>query len=250
MKREIAAHESEVPQMKRIGIIGGFGQWATLDVIERICRYTADHLPQYGNRGYPPMDVRFMNKAPMLLNSDGSYPGELTPSPEFLEAAKYVGESADFLILPSNTPHFFQTEIEHASGKKLLSMVDVTVEEANRSKCKRVGILAIGLTLEKRLFQDPLEKVGIESVIISNEFSDRLDDEGVYPVQQGVPVSEIGTPNIAHEAVDYLRSQQVDGIILGCSELPLLLGSETDARDILNPSQLLAEAAVKKALQV
>ena len=108
MKREIAAHESEVPQMKRIGIIGGFGQWATLDVIERICRYTADHLPQYGNRGYPPMDVRFMNKAPMLLNSDGSYPGELTPSPEFLEAGEMLNKEfarRAAMILKSRAPH-------------------------------------------------------------------------------------------------------------------------------------------------
>ena len=247
MERRIAKHESEVPQMKRIGVIGGFGQWATLDVMERILKESVVRVPQYGNRGYPPMDIRMCNRAPMLLNEDGSFPDMLEPSPELLDAARFVGANAAFVILLANTPHLFAKQVEEAAGKPLLSIVDVTVNEAVRRNYRRVGVMAIGVTVKKRLYQDPLEERGIESVTLPKELSDRLDDEGVYPIQEGANPEEVS--DIAFKVVEYLRGQKVDGIILGCTEIPILLGKTSTDSDILNPSQLLAKAAVKRALE-
>jgi aspartate racemase len=246
MKRKVVDNESKVPLMKRIGVIGGFGQMATLDVLERMFKYSALHVPQYGNRGYPSIDLRMVNRAPMKLNKDGSFPKISKPSPELFEAAKFVGKNADFIILPCNTVHLFAEEIEKTAGKPLLSIVDITVDEVIRRHCKRVGIMAIGLTLGKRLYQDPLAEKGIESVVLPKELSERLDNEGVYQIQEGATLAEIN--NVAHEAIEYLRKQKVDGIILGCTEIPILLGDVANDSDIINPSQLLAEAAVEKAL--
>jgi len=53
---------------------------------------------------------------------------------------------------------------------------------------------------------------------------------------------------IMFKAIADLRNKKVDGIIPGCTEIPLLLGKEMDAADLINPAQLLAEAAVKFAL--
>lgn len=248
MTRVVAKHESEVPKMGKIGVIGGFGQWATLDIIERICRVSAERVSQYGNRGYPLMNIRLANKAPMVLNPDGSYPEKLEPSPEFLEAAKYVSKDSDFLIIPSNTPHLFVKDVEKVTNKKVLSIVDVTVAEAIKRGYKKVGVLAIGLTLEKRLYQNPLEANGISAVVITKEMSDKLDDEGVYPLQEGMLLKDIKP--VAKEIVSYLRTQRVDGVILGCTEIPILLGEAANDPDILNPNQLLAEAVVEKCLQL
>lgn len=247
MERKVVGHESEVPQMKRIGIIGGFGQWATLDILSRIHKVSAVKVPQYGNRGYPPIDLRMVNRAPMKLNEDGSFPEVLEPSPELLEAARFVGEHADFLILPSNTPHLFTKEIEKAAGKPLLSIVDVTIDEVVQRNYQRVGVIAIGLTLDKGLYQKRLEERGIESIILPTELADRLDNEGIYPVQEGADPSDVA--QVAYEVVEYLRDQKVNAIILGCTEVPILLGKAAEEPDIINPSQLLAEATVKKALR-
>ncbi len=247
MGRTVVDHESKVPSMKRIGVIGGFGQWATLDILNRILKVSTSTIPQYGNRGYPPFDLRMLNRAPMVLNEDGSYPDVLEPSTELLEAARFVGKNADFLILPSNTPHLFSSEIEKAAGKPLLNMINETVDQVVKKGFKKVGILAIGLTLKKGLYQKPLTTKGVESVVLSKELSDKLDKEGVYPLQEGASVQAIG--DIAYKAVTYLRGQKVKGVILGCTEIPILLGEITDDHDIINPSQILAEAAVKRALE-
>lgn len=192
------------------------------------------------------MDIRMVNRAPMLLNEDGNYPKKLEPSPELLEAAKFVGKNADFLIIPSNTPHLFTTEVERVAEKPLLSIVEVVVDEIVRRKCRRVGVMAIGLILEKGLYQIPLEERGIKSVTLPKKLSDKLDEEGVYPLQEGAGVDEIG--DVTSESIKYLREQKVDGIILGCTEIPILLGEAENDPDIINPSQLLAEASVKKSL--
>ena len=246
MKPTVVDHESKVPLMQRVGVIGGFSQRATLDILERILAYSASRVPQYGNRGYPLINLRMLNRAPMKLNEDGSYPEILEPSSELLESARFIGKDSDFLIIPSNTPHLFVKEIEKEAGKPVLSIVEVAVSEAMRRGYKRVGVMAIGITLDKRLYQDPLEKIGIESIALPEDLSKRLDDEGVYPIQEGAEVSEVN--NIAFEAVKYFRSQEVDGIILGCTEIPILLGKSANDSDIINPSQLLAEAVVEKAL--
>jgi len=234
--------------MKRIGIIGGMGQWATIDILDRMLHVSVNFpIPQYGNRGYPPMDIRMVNQVPMILNSDGSFPEILEPSPMLLEAAKFVGKNSDFIIVTANTAHIFKKEMEKAANKPILSIVDVTLEEVKLRNYKRVGVTAIGITLKNELFQKPLREIGIESVILPKEIIEELENKGIYEVQEGGNPKEFS--KVALDAVDYLRKQNVDGIILGCTEIPLLLGDKANEPDIINPSQLLAEAAIKKALE-
>ena len=251
--RIVVDHESKVPQMKKVGIIGGMGQWATDDILQRILRASVNYpVPQYGNRGYPRITVEMVSKAPMKLNLDGSYPDILEPSGELLEAAELVGKNSDFIIIGSNTAHIFKAQIEKASGKPVLSLVDLAVDQAKKRKCKRVGIMAIGVTVKHRLFQDPLIQAGIEPVLLSKELGEKMDNEGVYLIQEGILAEKTADPKeyskATFEALESLRRQNVDGTILGCTEIPILLGSTADDPDIINPSQLLAEEVIRKAL--
>jgi len=116
---------------------------------------------------------------------------------------------------------------------------------ADNSGAKKVGVLAIGPTVRGKLYQKPLAGLGIKSVTLPEELSKKLDDQAIYMVQEGENPIDFSAP--AQEAVDYLKSQKVDAIILGCTEIPLLLDDEDPV--IINPSQLLAEAAVEAALE-
>src|SRR5664279_378266 len=98
--RVVVDHESKVPKLKKVGVIGGMGQWATYDILSRIDRESGRRVPQYGNRGYPEKDIRMINKTPMVINPDDPdhyYPEKLEPSIELLEAARFVGENTDFI---------------------------------------------------------------------------------------------------------------------------------------------------------
>src|SRR3989338_2462263 len=148
--------------MKTIGVIGGMGPQATMDFEARIHRISQKLIPQFVNRGYPPMVVYYVREAPMVLNSDGSTPEKLEPAPQLLDAAKKLGAVADFLVIASNTPHFFKKEIEEAAGLRILSIVQVTLEKIKRERYKKVGIIAVGDTLKHRLYQEPLERMGLD----------------------------------------------------------------------------------------
>jgi aspartate racemase len=105
-----------------------------------------------------------------------------------------------------------------------------------------VGVVTFG---PPTVYAVPLEQRGIAYEVISQELSNRLD-EAIMKHQAG---QEDATERaITHDAIVALRKQGVDGVILGCTEIPLLLQEEAHAPDLLNPAQFLAEAAVRYAL--
>lgn len=228
--------------MKTIGVIGGLGPQATMDFEEQLHKISLKLIPQHQNQGYPPLIVCYIRQAPMKLNADGSLPAKLRPSKELLEAAKLLGQHADFLVIPSNTPHIFLKDIEKVAGKKVLSIVDVTMTEIQKRKYKKVGILAIGLTLKSGLYQRSLGKLGISYEIITDQLARELD-KAIFAVMEGKVITK--DRQRAENAVKYLKSKGVENIILGCSELPLLLKYES----LINPTQLLAEAAIRLAIK-
>lgn len=234
--------------MKTIGILGGLGPQATMDLERRIHKVSQQLIKQSVNRGYPPMIVHYFRDAPMVLDPQGNVPAVLEPHPGLLAAAAHLGQAVDFLIIASNTPHFFVRQIEEAAGKPVLSMVDVVIEEVRRRRPEKVGVLAIGETLQHRLYQDPLEDLRIPWETIPDDLSRQLD-ESVYALMEGKTDGSFG--NAVQAAVIHLReSKHTDDIILGCTELPLLYGSTLGYEsDLINPAALLAEAAVRRAME-
>jgi aspartate racemase len=92
----------------------------------------------------------------------------------------------------------------------------------------------------------PLEALQIEHEILEADARDRLDVE-ILRVMEGR--DDEGSRRLGEEAVETLRARGVDGVILGCTELPILLPLLADAPDIINPAELLAEATVRLALE-
>jgi aspartate racemase len=228
--------------MKTIGVLGGVGPQATMDFETRVHRVSQRLVPQRGNRGYPPMVVYYYRSAPFIADASGAPEPPLRPHPDYLEAAARLGGMADFLVITSNLTHLFRAEIEHAAGREVLSMIELTLAEVSRRRWRRVGVLGFGDPL---VYTQQLAAMGLEHETISGDLRTGLDGE-IGKVMEGR--DDEGSVDIAREAVDDLRTRRVDGIILGCTEIPLLLKDAANAPDLVNPLQLLAEAAVNHAL--
>jgi aspartate racemase len=137
--------------------------------------------------------------------------------------------------------HLIQEALEHASVLTVLSMIEVTLGEVHGRGWNKVGVVTMGPPL---VYTIPFEKQGIAYVSISQALAEGLD-QAILKFQAG---PEDATDRaLTHEAIRTLRNQSVDGIILGCTEIPLLLQGEADLPDLLNPAQVLAEAAVSYA---
>ncbi len=228
--------------MKTIGVIGGLGPQATMDFEARIHRVAQRLIPQYMNSGYPPMIVWYYRHPPILVNSDLSPILPMQPDPRLLEVARNLGALVDFLVITSNTPHMAQGQIELASGRKVLSMIQVTLDEVVRRNCQKVGVLGFG---DPVFYTQPLKEMHISCETIEDELRDRLNTS-VRQVMEGQNSAE--SPEAAIAAIAELRSRAVDCIVLGCTEIPLLLKESVDEGDLVNPAQLLADAAVRYAI--
>lgn len=228
--------------MKTIGVLGGFGPQATMDFEARLHRVAQRLIPQRKNSGFPPMVVYYCRHAPMVLNEDSSPQTPVRPDPRLLEAAERLGALADFLVITANSLHLFQKQIEHAAGCGVLSMIELTLEEIKRRGWRKVGVLGFG---DPVVYTQPLGEQNIPYQTIDSELRAKLD-ASIMNVWEGRDDAESAT--VARDAVAVLRARDVDGIILGCTEIPLLLREAAEERDLVNPGQLLAEAAVRRAM--
>ena len=228
--------------MKTVGVLGGLGPQATMDFEARVHAVSQRLIPQRGNGGYPPMVVYYHRHTPVLLNDDGSPVLPIQPDPRLFEAARRVGALADFLVITANGPHMLRDAIEQAAGRPVLSMIDVTLDEVRRRGFRTLGVLGLG---EPMVYLAPLGQLGLACETIDGDLRDRLD-RAIVGLMEGRTGPESSA--VAREAVDTLRGRGVDAVILGCTEIPLLLGEAADAPDLINPAQLLAEATVRHAI--
>jgi aspartate racemase len=228
--------------LKTIGILGGVGPQATMDFEDRLHRVCQQRIPQRHNTGYPPLVVYYHRHPPVVMTADGVPEVPFRTDPRLLDAARRLGPLADFLVIPSNATHNFRADIERAAGREVLSIIDVTLAEVRRRGWRKVGVLGYG---DPVVYTRPLAELGIASETVDADARARLD-ASIMGLIEGRTDAALYAP--AHEAVATLRARGVDGIIPGCTEIPLLLGESANDADLVNPAQLLAEAAVARAI--
>jgi aspartate racemase len=232
----------EGARMKTIGVLGGLGPQATMDFEVRVHRESQRRISPRQGCGYPPMIVHYHRHPPFRVDDDGQPHVPREADPGLLAAAGRLGAIADFLVIPSNGAHLFQDEIERAAGKPVLSIIDVALDELRRRSWTRVGVLALG---EPVVYTRRLDALGIAREILEPERRAPLDD-AIFRLMEGRDTEE--DRRCAQDAVERLRSRRVQGVILGCTEIPLLLREHADAADLINPAELLAQAAVRRAV--
>lgn len=226
--------------MKRIGVIGGIGPQATMDFEARVHAVSQRLIPGQFNRGYPPMVVCYLRDAPLLVHEDGSAVLPPRASAALIDAASAVGPFCDFVVITSNGAHVFEREVEEASGRPVLSMVDCTLDEVTRRGWQRAGVLGLGYPA---VYTVRFERQGLAFETVDDARIAALD-AAIFTVMEGRITAE--SRQAAEDAVNVLRARDVDGVILGCTEIPFLV---EPADDLISPIELLAEAAVRFAME-
>jgi aspartate racemase len=238
-----AKHPSRNPTpMRTIGIIGGIGPQATMDFEARVHDEARRRVAPHFNSGYPPLVVYYHRRPPVIVGEDGLALLPVCIDPELRRAAARMGPMVDFFVITSNGAHHIAAEIERASGRPVLSMVDRVVEEIARRKWHRVGLMTLG---KPTIYTAPLSARGIGFETLDEE-RQTVVDQAIFAVMEGRV--DDSAKDAAREAIAILRSRGVDGVILGCTELPFLVEAGADTT-LINPIQLLAESAVEHALR-
>ncbi len=162
-------------------------------------------------------------------------------------AEKLARAGADFLICPDNTIHQAFDLVEHRSPRPWLHIAKEAAKEAQRRQFKRLAVLGTRYLMEGPVYREALKAAGIEHRIPGAVQRERLDQ-----IIMDELVNAQFLPRSLAYYVEVIRSFQDEGcdaVVLGCTEIPLLVAPESSPLPTLDSTRLLARAAVRKAIE-
>lgn len=229
--------------MKTIGLIGGISWQSTVTYYQVINRRVNDLLGGAHSAKVLLHSVDFDEVSRMQHEGRWDDFRQL-----LIDAAKSLERGgADFFLICANTPHIVADGVENALGIPLMHIGDAVGEAIKAAGMKKVGLLGTRFTMEKDFLKDRLrEKFGIDSIVPEKE-----DREVIHSVIYSELVNGVIRDESRKEylrIIDKLMANVAEGIILGCTEIPLLVTSaDTDAA-LFDTATIHAERAVDLAL--
>lgn len=226
---------------KTVGVLGGFGPEATVDFYQRVLDYSKRRITKArANSGYPRMIIYNCNFIPF----DTSAGITKRANPELLYVTKRLQEAgADFIVIPSNTPHLFYDEIASSVSIPVLNIVEETAKAVRDRGVRKAGVIAAHPEVGE-LYRNYLSKYNIES---------ENPDSSSYATLT-LMIEEF----MAGRNVDSAKRFLVDLMdhfektteitILACTELPLILDEDLPKYRFVDSTQVLAQATVDRAL--
>lgn len=222
---------------KRIGIIGGMGPLATVELFRKLVVLTRaqsdrehihiliDNFPQVPDR-----------TASILAGGESPVPYIL------LSADRLVQGGAELLLLPCNTSHYYFDSIEAQLSVPILNMLRLTAAHLQKEGVKRVGLLATDGTIKTGVFEKALTEAGI-STLLPDETGQKTVMDTIYlQIKAGEPADSAALTRV----MDELRARGCERIVLGCTELPLVFADALPP-DTVDPAHLLALEAIRRA---
>ena len=224
---------------KRIGIVGGVSPQSTVLFYRKIIK---KHFEKNKDQYYPEIvtfSVNFDRIKDYQKKSDQmQYINEFVTAINALERA-----GVDFAVIASNTPHRVFEEVEKRTNTKLLSIISCVADYASKHKFKKVLLLGTMHTMKEDFYKRGLKNNGVEAIVPSDADQEAIND---------IIFSELALGELKVESklklMDIIEKNPADAVILGCTELPLLLKKEDMETPIIDSTDIFAEATLNYAI--
>lgn len=230
--------------MKTLGIIGGIGPESTTEYYRRI---HALYRQLIADGSAPSILINSIDNKKVLdlvgANKLDELTGYLTA-----EVEKLARGGATFALLAANTPHLVFDSVARQSSIPLLSIVAATCDAAKTRGLTRLGLLGTRFTMQSSFYRDALSDKQIELVVPGGEEQAWIHEKYMQELLKGIILPETHARLLAIIGTLKERSQ-IDGVILGGTELSLILRDESVfGIPILDTTQIHVEAAVTKLI--
>jgi aspartate racemase len=231
--------------MKKIGIIGGLGPEATIDYYKELINSFKD---ESGDLNYPEIIIYSVNMSEFLtLMKAGEYDKVTDYLLEKINGLKLAG--AEFAVLSANTPHLLFDRIKEKSEIPLISIVEATRDECMKRGLKQPGLFGTGFTMEASFFPDVFRAQGIEIIMPGKDDKELINYKLFSEIELGIFKDET-RDLLVGIIVKMVQEQQIDSIILGCTEFPLILDQLTyGGVPVLNTTKIHVDSIVKYCLE-
>jgi aspartate racemase len=212
--------------MKTVGIVGGIAPESTIEYYRLLIK---SYRARTSDGSYPPIIINSIDLQKMISMIAAN---ELTAVTEYLvsEARKLAQAGADFGLFASNTPHLVFDEINRQSPIPLISIVEATCAAATAQGLRKLGLFGTRFTMQGHSYPDVFTRAEIAVVSPEAAEQDYIHDIYMKELVEGIFKDETRARLL--QIVDRLKEREgIDGLILGGTELPLIL-HEVDERGI------------------
>ena len=226
-------------QRKTLGIIGGMGPAATVDMLDKIVRYTVAASDREHIHVYVDVNTDIADRTASIKGEGANC------LPALCESARKLSQmGADYLILSCNTAHYYLDDMRAAVDKPILSMADAVAEHVAKCGYSRVALLATDGTLLGRVYDRALEHVGVQVVLPTVE-QQAVAMKAIYDVKRiGASATDTAALN---DVVRQFVAQGAQAVILACTEFPLIVDKMTDEATYIDATEVLVRKAIQTA---
>lgn len=227
---------------KIIGILGGMGPLATADLYRKIIEATPASNDQEHLHVIIDADPSIPERTTALL-----YGGE-DPTPKLIAGARRLAAAGvDFIIVPCNTAHAFLPRVAAAVDVPFVSMIEETARYVAgiTQPGEAAGVLASAGTIATGLYQQALERQG-RGALAPSEANQAGITAAIAAVKAG-NTSKSATA-LAMPAAAELAARGARVLLAACTELPLIIAPDDVTVRLVDPTNVLAQAAVRRAL--
>ena len=227
--------------MKHIGIVACSAEGAAL-CYRSICQQALNYLGEHDHPRITMDSIPMAATMPYFRNGDMA--GVAKVLRRSLETVARAG--ADFAICPDNTCHMAFPLLEPVSPLPLLHIVRVVGEEAKRLGYKKLGITGTAFLMDGNLYPEMLREFGLDSEIPEPAARQRIHDIIFRELVNGLFPAE--SQKYLNTVIEQFSRNGCDAVVLGCTELPLLVTPDDCPLPILDSTRLLAHKALLTAL--
>ena len=222
-------------KVNRIGILGGMSYESTIKYYDLILE---KYYEKFSDYNYPEIIIFSLNFQKLidleLGNDTPKYIEYLMEGIKLLENA-----GASFILMAANSPHAVYEDLEKLSKVPMLSIVESTAKEAKKEKMKKILLLGIKFTMQNTFYQNYFKKLNMQVITPSNEEQDEINEIIFDELVIGFFKQES-----KERMIQIINNYKVDGVILGCTELPLILTQKDTEIKLLDTVELHVEATL------
>jgi aspartate racemase len=230
-------------RQKTVGIIGGMGPEATVDLMQRVIQATPAHDDQDHLRMLVDNNPKVPSRIKALIDGSGE-----DPAPVLVQMARDLERwGADFLAIPCNTAHHFHPAVQAAVGVPVLNMIELTAGRIRQETpdVRKVGVLASTAVIRTDLYGESFARRGVEVVHPGDKSQDQ-----VLAAIRAIKAQTFSSASLdaLNRAVDDLIAREAEVILIACTELSVIAKKLQLSVATCDSAQVLAEAIVAEAM--
>ncbi len=229
-------------QMKTIGVLGGMGPMATVNLVQTIVGNTLAKSDQE----HPPViidsNTRIADRTAFLLGQSAE-----DPRPEIFAAASRLETSGvACIVMPCNTAHAFYPDIVAVTKAEVIHMIEETARWIRRTfpKEKKIGVLATQGTYRANVYHEGLAKFGLTQVVPDEQGQ----EEVTKLIYDGIKANNLTYDFTGYEKAitRFKRENDIEVVILGCTELSVAQSIQPVSGTFVDPLRVAARVSIEK----